>query len=124
MVTFVMPMVCETSARWLCNGRSSTKDCAGVTCAMAAKSKHNNNACNSILSRDGFDTRTLNMQRISLQEQLSQTRFDRDFVKTESYCWPTPVQRLRRTRLRAVSSADRSRICERRTIRANRAVRG
>src|SRR5271168_5248138 len=106
MVTFVIPIVCETSARWLCNGRSSTKDCAGVTCAVGAKSRHNNNACNPVLSRNGFNVNTLNMQESPFKAQLSPCASIANFSKTEGNCWPTPVQRLRRTRIRAVSSHE------------------
>ena len=32
----VTPILCETSARWLARGRSSTNDCAGLTPGIAA----------------------------------------------------------------------------------------
>src|SRR6202165_3802483 len=43
MVMSVMPMRCEICARWLCRGRSSTNDCAGLTPDMAAISRQNRN---------------------------------------------------------------------------------
>src|ERR1700730_10273622 len=43
MVTSVIPILCETSARWLERGRSRTNDCAGLTSDMAAISKQNRN---------------------------------------------------------------------------------
>src|SRR6267143_5089950 len=43
MVISVIPILCETSARWLGRGRSSTSDCAGLTSDMAAISRQNGN---------------------------------------------------------------------------------
>src|ERR1700674_3996021 len=43
MVTSVIPILCETSARWLGRGRSRTNDCAGLTSDMPAVSRQNRN---------------------------------------------------------------------------------
>src|SRR5271170_1322107 len=88
MVMFVMPMVCETSACWLCNGKSSTNDCAGVIRAVTANSKHNNKVCNPVLRRNGFNARSLNMHKSPFKAHVSPCDSIRDFLKLQATAGP------------------------------------